>query len=443
VYLNPVGILGGAERCLLDILGSLRTAQPRAELHLAVSTPGPLIRKAAEVGVRTHLLPMPDTMAELGDSGLKGQGRVGAAVALARRGLPAGLATREYVARLRRLLTGLQPDLVHTNGLKSHLLARLASVKGVPVVWHLHDFLGSRPVAGRLLRWAARRAAGAIAISRAVARDARRVLGSLPIEVVYNATDTETYSPGAADGCRLDELAGLPAAEPGTVRVGLVATFARWKGQEVFLRAAARLAATPAGKRLRFYIVGGPVYRTAKSQFTEGELRALGTELQVASQVGFLGFQDAVADVYRSLDVVVHASTQPEPFGLTIIEAMACARPVIVAAAGGAVEIFRPNQDALGVPPGDAGALAEAIRLLAGASDLRQRLGAAARRTVVERFSRSRLGSEVAAAYQRYMHRRGVPCGCSCSPWRTTWELPAAGGSAEISGARGADHAPR
>jgi glycosyltransferase involved in cell wall biosynthesis len=402
VYLNPVGILGGAERCLLDILGSLRATEPRTDLHLVVSTPGPLIRKAEDLGVRAHLLPMPDPMAELGDSGLKGQGRIGTTLALARNSLPAGLATREYAAQLRRLLARLQPDLVHTNGLKSHLLARLAGGKGVPVVWHLHDFLSSRPLAGRLLRWASRRAAGAIAISRAVARDARRVLGSLPTEVVYNATDTETYSPGVADGRRLDELAGLPAAEPGTVRVGLVATFARWKGQDLFLHSAARLAAEPTGKRVRYYVVGGPVYRTAKSQFSEGELRALAAELQVAHQVGFIGFQDAVADVYRSLDVVVHASTQPEPFGLTIIEAMACARPVIVAAAGGAVEIFRPNEDALGVPPGDVRALAAAIRTLAGDPDLRQRLAAAARRTAVDRFARPRLGREVAAAYQRF-----------------------------------------
>ena len=53
--------------------------------------------------------------------------------------------------------------------------------------------------------------------------------------VVYNAIDTVQFSPGVGDGARLDELAGLPAASEGTIRVGLVATYARWKGQDLFI----------------------------------------------------------------------------------------------------------------------------------------------------------------------------------------------------------------
>src|SRR5262249_42521386 len=151
----------------------------------------------------------------------------------------------------------------------------------------------------------------------------------------------------------------------------------------------ARLAPT-LDRRVRFYIIGGPIYRTVKSQFSEGELRTLAAELKIADRVGFIGFQTDVAGVYRALDVVVHASTQPEPFGLTIVEAMACARSVIVAQTGGAAELFQAGQDAVGFPPGDDAALATAIQELAGDPQRRQRLAAQARRTAVERFSQER-----------------------------------------------------
>jgi glycosyltransferase involved in cell wall biosynthesis len=403
VYLNPVGALGGAERCLLDLLAAVRGALPAAELYLVAFGDGPLLRRAEALGVRVQLLRLPEVLARLGDSGLQGRGRAGAALALARQGVPAGLATSRYVSRLRRTLRQLRPTVVHSNGIKSHLLTRLAAGKGVPVVWHIHDFWSFRPVIGPALRWAARRAAGAIAVSHAVDRDARGVLGGLPIAVVHNAIDLDHFAPAPGDGRRLDDLARLPAPEPGCVRVGLVATYARWKGQDLFLEAAARVMATGGGRGVRFYLIGGPIYGTAGSQFAEGELRARAAALRIADRVGFIGFQQDVADVYRGLDIVVHASTQPEPFGLTIIEAMACGKPVIAAQAGGAAELFSDNQDAVGVHPGDAAALAAAIRVLAADPVRRQRLSAAARQTAVARFSRQRLGREVAAVYNRYL----------------------------------------
>src|SRR5262249_6512275 len=150
-----------------------------------------------------------------------------------------------------------------------HLLTHLARLRRSLVVWHIHDFLTLRPLMARALRWTCGAAQGALAISQAVAQDARHVLRRLPIAVIPNGVDTTRFAPGPCDGRRLDELAGLPPAAPDTVRVGLVATYARWKGHEVFLQAAARLAreALP----VRFYIVGGPIYQTAGSQWSEAE----------------------------------------------------------------------------------------------------------------------------------------------------------------------------
>jgi glycosyltransferase involved in cell wall biosynthesis len=101
------------------------------------------------------------------------------------------------------------------------------------------------------------------------------------------------------------------------------------------------------------------------------------------------------------LDIAAHTSTQPEPFGLTIVEAMACGTPVIVSRAGGAAEIFTDGHDALGFQPGDASSLTSAIERLVESAELRQRLGKNARQTAEERFSRRRLGPQLLATYDR------------------------------------------
>jgi glycosyltransferase involved in cell wall biosynthesis len=117
--------------------------------------------------------------------------------------------------------------------------------------------------------------------------------------------------------------------------------------------------------------------------------------------VGFVPFQHDVAPVYRSLDVVVHASTLPEPFGLSIVEAMACGRAVVASDAGGVREIVEPGRTGLLHQPGDASDLASRLRELASDERLRARLGAAAASAVRGPFGRDRFGAELAAAYER------------------------------------------
>ena len=220
-----------------------------------------------------------------------------------------------------------------------------------------------------------------------------------------HATDVDRFAPAPADSGLLDRLAGLPHAREGTIRVGLVATYARWKGHDVFLKAAAQLLQQQPGLAVRFYLIGGPIYHTQRSQFSVAELRDLAHILGLEAHVGYISFQQNPADVYRGLDLVVHASTRPEPVGLTIIEAMACARAVIVAAAGGAAELFTHDHDAVGVSPGDVSGLALAIRSLVEDKQRRQRLAEHARRTAIRRFDQSRLGPQILEAYRAFLKR--------------------------------------
>jgi glycosyltransferase involved in cell wall biosynthesis len=404
VYLNPVGALGGAERSLLDMLSSIRQTVPSADLSLVVGTPGPLIEEAQKIGVRPVLLPMPANLVGVGDSAWKNDLSPKTKLSLVGLFPSVGLATWVYLQKLRNTLAMLRPDLVHSNGIKFHLLAQLAARGSWPIVWHIRDFLSLRPLVARLLRWSARGTHGGIVISRAVEQDVRKALGPFPVEMIYNAIDTQLFSPGPGDAPRLDDLAGLPATEPGTIRIGLVATFARWKGHELFLQAAAQFVRNFSDSKARFYIIGGPIYSTRGSQFSELELRKIASELGIAGHVGLIGFQQHPADVYRALDIVVHASTQPEPFGRTIVEAMACGKPVIVSEGGGARELFTPDHDAVAYPPGNVTALTRRVKELIDAPSFRTHLAANARQTAVARFDRGRFGPQILAAYRRFLH---------------------------------------
>src|SRR5262245_12113158 len=296
VYLNPAAGLGGAERCLLDMMGAVRRTDASHDLHLVVSSDGPLVQRSRQLGASVTVLPMPPELTQLGDSALKGSSRSKAILEFGTRGIRAGWATWQYVRSLTRTLNQLKPDVIHSNGIKFHLLASAAQKSGAALIWHIHDFLSLRPLVARGLRLAATRASGAIAISRAVQCDAKKVLRSLPVELIYNGIDTDEFST-LPDSCVcLDELAGLPRGHAETVRIGLVATFARWKGHEVFLQAASQIVNAQPQLETRFYIVGEPIYQTRGSQYSTDELREIASSLNLTSRVGFIPFQRNPAD---------------------------------------------------------------------------------------------------------------------------------------------------
>jgi glycosyltransferase involved in cell wall biosynthesis len=399
MYLSAEAGPGGAERSLLDVLASLRRAQPSWPLHLVAAAEGPLVREARRLGVSTVVMPFGRALARLGESGAAPGG--GGSAALVAKTAWAGLPAAAYAVRLRRLTKSLAPDIVHTNNVKMHLLGAWSRLPTSALVWHLHDFVGSRRLTARLLGAAAGRASAVVANSESVAEDARTVFGSrVPVVMVHNGVDLDRFC-GSGGRVDLDRLSGLPSTAPGVVRVGLVATFGRWKGHTTFLDAIAQL---PEDLPVRGYVIGGAVYRTDNSQYSIEDLRRYADDRGITGRVGFTGFIDRPEDALRSLDVVVHASTSPEPFGLVIAEAMACGRAVIASNAGGAREIFTPGVDALVHAPGDSNDLAARIIELARDPQARQRIGQAGRLTAERRFDRTRLATDLVPVYQNLVH---------------------------------------
>jgi glycosyltransferase involved in cell wall biosynthesis len=264
-------------------------------------------------------------------------------------------------------------------------------------VWHVHEYVAERPLSRRLLRRYADRCDGIVANSHSVASEVQATLAPpAPVTTIYNAVDPDEFTP---DGERadLDRLAGLPPAPAGTLRVGLVATYGRWKGHAAFIDAIAKL---PASAAVRAYIVGGALYDTRGSQYSRAELEQMIAAAELQGRIGLTGFVERPAAAYRALDVVVHASTQPEPFGLVIAEGLATGRAVIISAAGGAAELVRDGVDALTHAPGDADGLARCIARLAADAPLRASLAAAGRATALRLFSPDVFTDAVAYVYR-------------------------------------------
>ena len=228
---------------------------------------------------------------------------------------------------------------------------------------------------------------------------------TLPNAVIANSRSTlETIEPlsrpTAIIPCAVDAGAGAHAgaARRGPLSVGMIGRIAPWKGQDVFLNAFAQ--AFPAGDATAT-VVGAPLFG---EEDYEREVRGLVERLDLSDRVSFAGFRHDVGAELAAMDVLVHASVIPEPFGQVVVEGMAAGVPVVAAAAGGPAEIIDDGVQGILYPPSDSAALAVALRRLAGDPGLRARMGRAGEERA-RRFAPERVAAEVLGVYERVLTR--------------------------------------
>lgn len=360
--------MSGAEIALLRLLPHVDDV----DVHVVLAEDGPLADRRGQAGVCVQVLPLGAATRELRKGAVR-PGRVPWRVAWE---------LAAYVVRLALLLRRDRPDVVHANSLKSGLYGGVAArLAGVPLVWHLHDRLDPDYLpraAVSLVRTAiARLAAAVVTNSRTTAATLRG--GPTPV-VIASALPPVLPAPHVPE-------------ERERLAFGLVGRLAPWKGQHVFLEAFAR--AFPDGAH-DAVLVGAPLFG---EEDYERELRALAADLGIAGRVHFRGFREDVWSELATLDVLVHASTSPEPFGQVVQEGMAFGLPVVAADAGGPAELMRDGENGLLVTRNDPNALVEPLRRLAADVELRRRLGATARESVAP------FAPEVVAGQMRAVYR--------------------------------------
>jgi glycosyltransferase involved in cell wall biosynthesis len=327
---QPVAERGGSDHALLRMLRSLPSDE--FECHVVVPGEPPLRSELEGAGVTVHVVPMERISASHGVGEWAGYAF----------GWPVA------VTRIARLVRRLDIDVVHTNSLHSWYGWAAAGLTRRPHVWHAREIVVQSGAALHVERFLTRHAATkVIAMSQAIAD---QLDPATDVVVVHETADPAEFHPTRAG--RFRARVGVPDDAPLAGTAGRIDT---WKGIDVLLSA---WAAVKDARPDAHLVVAGGAVRGKEAYFEELAHVAGGL-----ADAHWLGMRDDIPDLFADLDVFVLASTEPEPYGLVAVEALASGVPVVATDAGGPPEILggaRPGAGRL-VPPGDADALASAI----------------------------------------------------------------------------------
>jgi glycosyltransferase involved in cell wall biosynthesis len=355
------GVLGGSLTGILQLIERMdrRRFAPALVLYESKDVV-PALRAS---GVPVHILPpLPDPLAD------GTRGRLGRAWLRAYE-LASVVAPRARA--LARLFRQEQPDLVYlANAVTTNLDGLVAAALcGLPIMVHEKGLRRIGPAERFMSRWLDT----LVGMTEQVTAHARnRGIRARRFLTVYDGIDCEQFAPGGGGAIRREF--GIPADAP---LVGIVGHLQRWKGQLLVVEAVARARAR--SPELHCLIVGG-VHRLGEEY--AAEVRALIAAHGLERHVTLTGARRDVPACMDAMDVVIHSSTRPEPFGRVLIEAMALGRPVIAPRLGGPCEIVADGETGLLVSAGDAGALAGAIVELITDPARRSAMGRAARERV-------------------------------------------------------------
>ncbi|CAD6510163.1 D-inositol-3-phosphate glycosyltransferase [Paraburkholderia hiiakae] len=274
-------------------------------------------------------------------------------------------------------------DILFLNTQKALVLGALGKpLHRKRIVWYLHDVMSSEhfgPLQRLVVRWLTRYAVDHVIANSRASADSLVTLAHCATEdvpVVHNGIDLEAFSRAdAPDMGALRRQFGLPE---NVYLAGLFGRLAPWKGQHIALEALARMP------DLHLVLVGSAMFG---EEAYEKALHEQAARLGVQDRLIFAGFRDDMPAWMQAVDVILHTSTEPEPFGRVIVEGMAAGRPVIASAAGGVTEIVNHGRNGWLVQPGNPAALVDAIETVRRAPAMASALVREARAEVAKRFS--------------------------------------------------------
>ncbi len=267
---------------------------------------------------------------------------------------------------LRRIVDRDRPAFVQAHTRKAQLLSPLGhGGSSVPLIWHLRDDVPEGQAQRMFLRAAMRRVDHAVTLTDWLAsryRDAGVIPRSGRMGVVPSSVD-----PGPLSGLRQPFLDG---EEPPVV--GYVGQIAGWKAPHLIIEAAERLTDVP---DLRFKIIGDVFFSPAEDAYGRW-LRHRLARSPARDRIEMIGRVRDPADAFRKIDVLVHTSTLPEPFGRVLVEAMMAGRPIVSLRHASTAELLRGSV-AMIAELADGAAIAAAIRAVVTDRTVARRLAEA------------------------------------------------------------------
>jgi glycosyltransferase involved in cell wall biosynthesis len=315
------------------------------------------------------------------------------------------------VFRLARVLRQEEIAVVHAFLLDAEIASRLAApIARVPVVVASErntDYV--RP----LSHWIALKLTQPlfdvmVANSHAGKRFNMRTLG-LPqsrIEVVHNGVDTQRFHPDREAGLAFRKQFDLPAEHP---VIGMVASFKRQKGHDLFLRMAAQVR--NAFPKATFLMVGGAMRENSgESSRCETEIKELTATLNLTDCCRFIPNQTDMRVVYNACDMTVLLSRR-EGTPNVLLESMACGVPVVATNVADNALLIEEGVTGYTVPPEDSDGAARRVEGLLSNPALRAQMGEAARTRACGKFSLRRAASELEDIYARCLAAKSRAAG--------------------------------
>ena len=378
---NVFGTVGGSYFSLLYLVSGLDRRQ--YEPLVVFAADNALLPRFHSAGVRTLIRPLaaatrlPGTIGRLLAKGLN---------------FWRGLVVEPL--RLASLLRRERIELVHLNNsiVRNHPWMIAARLAGVPCITH------ERGINERFLardRWLARGLKAIVCISAAV-RDnfIARGLGHLPLVTIHNGLDPDampiTHS--------VSEIRNELEVRAEQRLVGIIGNIKPWKGQEVVIRAIGLLR--DEFPDLVCVLIGDT---SPDDEAYRERIETLIDQLGLRGRVLITGFRADVANYIAALEIQIHASIAPEPFGRVLLEGMALGKPLVASSGGAVSEIVVDATTGLLFEPGNPEALADALRSLLNDPIRAAAMGLAGRQRLAVEFSIQRNVSETQAIYDRLL----------------------------------------
>jgi glycosyltransferase involved in cell wall biosynthesis len=384
LYLDQTASLSGGELALLSLIRQLdkQAYEPTVILFEA----GPLEEKLKGLA-EVLVLPLDSSVQDMRKDAVGGKTSMG---------LSTVVATLRYIARLIRTIRRLRPDVIHANSLKADIIGGVAArLLGVPLIWHIRDRIADDYLPHRVVlvfRKLCRIVPNYVIANSQSTLETLYLPATKPSSVIPSGFDVAAFAEAGRNVPALPEA----IAQGSKIEIGIVGRISPWKGQDIFLQAAALVHA--AFPQTHFSIIGAALFGEHEH---ERKLRELATELKLDSVVTFHGFQENVIGAIGNLDILVHASIIPEPLGQVIAQGLAAGKPVVASRGGGASEIVDDGVTGTLVAPGDVQGLAEAILEVLTHPDKAERMAQAGQTFVSDSFDPRMIAERVEVIYDR------------------------------------------
>ncbi len=328
---------------------------------------GPLLTALRNAGIETHIVPV----TKIERKTLTMRGLVG---------LPFSLLTS--VRRINRLMQDRSVHIVYSNTLAVLGAAIWAKLRGIPHVWHVHEILMSPRVVRKGFPFLLRLLADKIICNSKMTNEwvvSEQPSVSEKSLVIWNGQG-QRPTPSLLSAKQFRESLGISETD---LMIALVGRINRWKGQPLLIDAA-NLLWKRGVRNAHFVIVGGVA--AGQDQLLL-DLNTKIKESDARDQIHLSPFVDDVWNIWDACDIAVVPSTEPEPFGMVAIEAMASSKPVLVAAHGGLLDIVEDEVSGLQFTPNNAEKLADQLQRLLASDSLRKQLGCTGKLRQEEVFS--------------------------------------------------------